>query len=268
MGLGKSWGANARGLGSGLLVVGSVLAVADPGLAATAHQGHGATPLPGLGLIAAFLLGLLSSTHCLGMCGPLVGLYSSQLGLWSVRSAYRQHLLFNLGRMLAYTNLGILVGAASSVLRVRPWTAGFIGVAAGLFVLAMGTRFLGAGGVGVWLDRVLAPPTGVLVAIWRRYVALARSPGILLLGALHGLLPCPSLYVMLTSVVALADPILGGLLLLSFSLGTVPMMWGMGALGHYLSPSHRLMWQRTFGWAVTAWGLILVIRGLQGLGLL
>jgi uncharacterized protein len=228
--------------------------------------GHGSLPLAGTGLVAAFLFGLLGSTHCFGMCGPLVSLYAGQLASGSGVSPPRQHLLFNLGRVLAYTNLGVLFGAAGFLLTVRPWAAGLIGVAAGIFVLAMGTHFLGVGGVAGRLERLLARPTGALAGLWRQYVVLARSPGILLLGALHGLLPCPLLYVMFTSAVAMGDPIRGGILLFCFSLGTVPMMLGMGVVGQRLSPARRLAWQRVFGGLVAVWGLVLVVHGLQTLG--
>lgn len=251
---------------SGSALMGGGLLAAGPALAAAGHQGHGVAPFAGFGLAAAFLFGLLGSTHCFGMCGPLVGLYAGQLASDRAPFAWRQHLLFNLGRMLAYTNLGILFGGAGFALGVRPWITAVLGVMAGLFILAMGARFLNVGKVGAWLDRLLARPTGALLALWRRYIALARSPGIVLLGAAHGLLPCPLLYVMFTSAVALGDPMRGGALLLAFSLGTVPMMWGMGAMGRRVGQARRLRWQRVFGWAVTVWGLVLLVRGLQSFG--
>jgi hypothetical protein len=231
-------------------------------------DGPGSVPLAASGLVAAFLFGLLGSTHCFGMCGPLVSLYAGQLGSGPGATPARQHLLFNLGRVLAYTNLGVLFGTAGFILGVRPWAVGLVGLAAGLFVLAMGTHFLGAGGLALRVERFLARPTAALAGVWRRYVALARSPGILLLGALHGLLPCPLLYVMFASAVAVGDPIRGGVLLLCFSLGTVPMMWGIGLVGQHLSPARRLAWQRVFGGLVTVWGLVLVVHGLHSLGLL
>ena len=257
---------SAPGPRLGLLVAAILLATPGAGGAATGHEAHGGGALPGFGLAAAVLFGLLGSTHCLGMCGPLVSLYASQLGPGPGAFARRQHLLFNLGRALAYTNLGVLFGAAGFGLRARPFGAALVGLAAGLFVVATGSRFLGAGGLAAWPDRLLARPTRALAGVWRRYVVLARSSGIVFLGALHGLLPCPLLYVMFTSAVALGDPIRGGILLLSFSLGTMPMLWGMAALGQRLGAQRRLGWHRAFGWAVTAWGLVLVIRGLQGFG--
>lgn len=259
-------GSRVRWLGSLLVFVAGVLATTGLGFAAD-PQGHIHIPLAPSSLIAAFLFGLLGSTHCFGMCGPLVGLYASQLVPRTAVSPLRQHLLFNLGRTLAYTNLGIVLGMAGFVLGIRPWSAAVVGLVAGLFVMLMGTHFLGIGGIAGRTERLLARPTGALVGVWRRYVALARSPGIVLLGALHGLLPCPLLYVMFTSAVALGDPIRGGVLLFSFSLGTVPMMWGIGIVGQHLGPERRLAWQRVFGGLVTVWGLVLVFHGLQSLGL-
>lgn len=258
----------ARGtwLGGWLAVATGILALAGVTFAAD-HPGHIHIPLAPSTLIAAFLFGFLGSTHCFGMCGPLVSLYASQLAPRTTLSPLRQHFLFNLGRTLAYTNLGILLGMAGFVLGIRPWSAALVGLVAGLFVMLMGTHFLGIAGVAGRAERLLARPTGALVGVWRRYVVLARSPGIVLLGALHGLLPCPLLYVMFTSAVALGDPIRGGILLFSFSLGTVPMMWGIGILGQHLRPERRLAWQRLFGGLVTVWGLVLVFHALQSLSL-
>jgi hypothetical protein len=258
--------ARVKWLGGWLLVVAGLLAIAGVPLAAD-QPGHIHVPLAPSTLIAAFLFGLLGSTHCFGMCGPLVSLYAGQLAPGTAVSPLRQHLLFNLGRTLAYTNLGIVLGMAGFVLGIRPWSAALVGLVAGLFVMLMGTHFLGIGGAAGRAERLLARPTRALVGVWRRYVALARSPGIILLGALHGLLPCPLLYVMFTSAVALGDPIRGGILLFTFSLGTVPMMWGIGVVGQHLGPERRLAWQRVFGGLVTVWGLVLVVHGLQTLGL-
>ena len=72
---------------------------------------------------------------------------------------------------------------------------------------------------------------------------------------------------MFTSAVAGGDPIRGGILLFCFSLGPVPMRWGIGVVGQRLSPARRLAWQRVFGGLVTVWGLVLVVHGLQSLGL-
>ncbi len=141
-------------LGIGLLALGGSLAATSSALAAH-HSTHIHASLVASGLAAAFLFGLLGSTHCFGMCGPLVSLYASQLIPGSGPSPVRQHLLFNLGRLLAYTNLGVLFGAAGFLLSVRPWTVGLVGLAAGLFVLAMGGHYGQAIGLFVFCSLVV-----------------------------------------------------------------------------------------------------------------
>jgi hypothetical protein len=143
-----------------LFALGSVLAAAAGPLLAAEHSTHNHIPLAGTGLAAAFLFGLLGNTHCFGMCGPLVSLYTSRLVGGGGPSPPRQHLLFNLGRSLAYNNLGVLFGAAGFILGVRPWTVGLVGLAAGLFVLAMGSHFLGVGWSCEFAGAAPGPPHG------------------------------------------------------------------------------------------------------------
>ena len=80
-------------LGACLFVLGSSLVAAGPSHAPD-HSTHIHIPLAGTGLAFAFLFGLLGSTHCFGMCGPLVSLYASQLVPGSESSPVRQHLVF------------------------------------------------------------------------------------------------------------------------------------------------------------------------------
>ena len=65
------------------------------------------SPMPfELGLV--FLLGLVSSLHCVQMCGPIVLAFSLPLPR---PEALRAHLRYNAGRILTYAALGALAGA-------------------------------------------------------------------------------------------------------------------------------------------------------------
>jgi hypothetical protein len=232
-----------------------------------AHSPHTSMlPVAGFGVAAAFLFGLLGSVHCLGMCGPLVSLSVNSAAVTA--TPHRQLLLYNLGRVLVYTDLGILLGGTGRLLGIYPVISGLAGVLAGGFVTVMGLHFLSGGGATMWarwIDRALARPTQTLVDLWRKLGNLSRSPGVIVLGGLHGLLPCPLLYVMFASAVALHDPLHAGALLLSFSLGTVPMMWGIGVAAHSLTLSKRIALQRVFGGAILLWGSVLIWHGIERL---
>ena len=57
------------------------------------------------GYLALFLVGLLGGTHCVGMCGGIVGaLAMGSPARWSM------HLAYNAGRIISYTLAGALVG--------------------------------------------------------------------------------------------------------------------------------------------------------------
>jgi sulfite exporter TauE/SafE len=220
-------------------------------------------PVAGFGLAAAFLFGLLGSVHCLGMCGPLVSLSISSVV--APDTPHRQLLLYNLGRVIVYTDLGLFLGGAGKLLGIYPVISGLAGILAGGFVAVMGLHFFSGGSVALWIDRALTKPSRIFVSLWRKLSHLARSPGVIVLGGLHGLLPCPLLYVMFSSAIALQDPLSAGVLLLSFGLGTVPMMWGIGVAAHSLTLSRRAALQRVFGGVILLWGSVLIWHGLERL---
>jgi sulfite exporter TauE/SafE len=228
------------------------------------HSLHNvAQAVAGFGFAPAFLFGLLGSVHCFGMCGPLVSLYASQPVPPTAATIHRQLLLYNLGRVVVYADLGLLLGGAGWLLGIYPWASGAVGLLAGGFVTATGIHFLCSGNGSTWMDRALARPTQVLAGLWRKLAGLARSPGIIILGGLHGLLPCPLLYVMFSSAVAVQNPLQAGMLLLSFGLGTMPMMWGLGVAAHYLTPGKRAALQRAFGGLILLWGTVLLAHGIE-----
>jgi sulfite exporter TauE/SafE len=222
------------------------------------------TSLTHIGFLAAGVFGFLGSTHCAGMCGPLVGLYTRQLQDQPAWRIQRQHFLYNFGRLLMYANLGFVLGEAGFLIGLLPWAGGVVGVLSGLFIAAMGLSLVGASGA----TRIIDYLSQKLTIGWRWHGRLARSSSILALGALHGLLPCPLLYVMFTSAVAMQDPLRGGVLLFGFGLGTIPMMWAMGALSQRVKIPRRLRLQRWYGIGVTAWGGVLLLHGIKALAAL
>src|SRR5574340_348577 len=68
--------------------------------------------MPEASLISVFLVGLLGGTHCVGMCGGIVGALSLQMP--ANVPQWRFHLAYNLGRLASYAFAGVLVGAAGA----------------------------------------------------------------------------------------------------------------------------------------------------------
>ncbi|AFZ74008.1 sulfite exporter TauE/SafE family protein [Natronobacterium gregoryi] len=242
-------------------------------------------PLTFLGIDVAlfFIIGLLAGAHCIGMCGPLVTVYSSKMGddtgaagdggRTSHLTTYevRQHALFNLGRMASYTLLGAAFGALGSVLFVTTAeltsivdvARGGVGLVIGSFVIATGIYYLlGRTTGGIHLPG-LQRLTGWLTA---RVDRLANGPGIVGLGAVHGLLPCPVLYPAFLYAFAVGSPTGGALALAALGAGTIPAVFAYGTVLETVDVAHRRRVHRLLGVAFVVLGYVLFAHGLMALG--
>ena len=178
---------------------------------------------------AAFMSGLVTSLHCVGMCGPFACLLAPARGERLDPAAV--YATYHGTRLLAYALLGAAAGAAGMapaawfdfpLFRALPWVM----VAYFLFIaLRLGER----------LPR-LALLSRVQLAL-RSYLRGKSSLQIAAaLGAATPLLPCGPLYFLIALSGFAGSAISGAELLLSFGLGTVPLLWLAQA---------RLSWLRT-----------------------
>ncbi len=210
-------------------------------------------------LAAVFLIGLLGSAHCVGMCGGFVVL----LGVGGRRGAALRQGVYFAGKTAAYAALGALAGAAGGLLgeALRRFS-GALGLGLGLLLVLSGLAVCGvAWGRGPGLSRVagrLAPAIG-------RLVQSGRLPALAALGALNGLLPCGLVYAMLARAAATGSAATGALTLAVFGAATVPALAATGLLGARLRPARRLAFQRMAGALVVAMGLLTVARGAEAL---
>ena len=185
-------------------------------------------------LIVAFSLGLVGSTHCIGMCGGIMAAISSATGHngdVSSRYKWRQLFLYNLGRISTYSLIGLLLGSVSA------WLASFganwglvFRVIAGVSLVMMGLYLAGFGFV-----MMLFESSGQF--IWKRIQPFARHflpPKnwwqTLLLGGLWGWLPCGMVYGALIWSSSQGSALLSALLMFCFGLGTVPALMLTGGL--------------------------------------
>lgn len=188
--------------------------------------------MPEAGYLAVFLIGLLGGVHCVGMCGGVVSALSMpQPG--RARTAWPIHLAYNLGRICTYTLTGTAVGAIGSAsLLFNDWlpVQMTLYVLANLLLLALGLYLCG-------VTRLLLPLERLGQRIWRRVQPLGKRflpvrnwPAAVPLGLLWGLLPCGLTYSVLSTALVSGSAWNGGLLMLSFGLGTLPNLLLAGML--------------------------------------
>jgi sulfite exporter TauE/SafE len=186
-----------------------------------------------LGIVTAFLTGLVGSVHCVGMCGGITSAFS--LALPAEVRASRARLLgillaYNGGRIGSYAVAGLLVGLLGSGLsRLLPAEAAMtVGrIIAALFMIALGLYL-----ARWWNGLTRLEQLGNL--LWQRLRPLATrllpvdAPGkALLAGMLWGFLPCGMVYSMLAF--SLTAGAAGAVLMVAFGLGTLPAMLLLGA---------------------------------------
>jgi sulfite exporter TauE/SafE/copper chaperone CopZ len=182
-----------------------------------------------------FVIGLVTSVHCIAMCG---GINLSQsiprggaLAEKTARlAAFAPTLLYNLGRVASYTAVGFILGLAGLVLGggsdagLPAMLQGILKLIAGAFMAVMGINMLGL------FPRLRKLNPGLPKIFGRKAGAsAARSKSPLFVGLLNGLMPCGPLQSMQIVALASGNPLAGALSMFLFSLGTAPLMLGLGS---------------------------------------
>ncbi len=207
---------------------------------------------------AAVVTGLLGSAHCFGMCAGISGLFAARQEALRFRRELPMAITYNVGRILSYALLGVIVAAAGkSFVDAIPGLAAPLRLVSGLLIVIVGLQ--------VAFDwRVLAPVEKAGARIWGRIAPAAKSllpvtslPKALGLGLLWGWLPCGLVYSVLLIAATTASPAAGGLVMVAFGLGTLPAMIATGIGAATLS--HFMVRRRAGA------GLLIVLLGLATL---
>lgn len=206
-------------------------------------------------LISAFILGLLGGGHCLGMCGGLMGALTFAIPPEQKAQRLRLLLAYNLGRILSYAAAGLLLGVVGVALTNSP-AAMLLRVVAAVLLICMGLYL-----AGWWsgLTRI----EGLGRGLWRHIQPLASRllpvtslPRALLLGTLWGWLPCGLVYSTLLWAASQGSAVDSALLMLTFGLGTWPVLLATGLAAERITRLLRLRGVRVAG------GLLIMLYGL------
>ncbi|MFH0934180.1 MAG: sulfite exporter TauE/SafE family protein [Pseudomonadota bacterium] len=213
-------------------------------------------------ILAVFLVGLLGGVHCLGMCGSIVGIFTTQMSKPSPepspegRGAHRLapagsrdrrpsarwpfHLAYSGGRILSYTVAGALVGAvgqAGLLMRDAVPVQHLLFALSSLMLVLLGLYLAGLWGVVRHLEQLGGGLWRRMQPYTRRLLPVNTVPRALGLGALWGWLPCGLVYSVLLTALASGSAVQGALVMLAFGLGTLPNLLAIG-----------LFWESIKGW--------------------
>lgn len=215
-----------------------------------------------LGLV--FLVGLLTSTHCIGMCGGI--LLAQTTDARGVTGRSKRGLIasaaYNGGRVVSYTAVGALCGALGAVITYTPNIKSMVFTVAGALVLLIGLRMAGIL-PGLRSTETELPGACSLNARTRR--RFAGRP--LIIGLLTGVMPCGALSAMWLCAMSSGSAARGALVMLVFSLGTVPLLFLFGALQSFLPRGWMKYIVKGSAVLVVTLGLSMLVKGIRLFGM-
>lgn len=199
-----------------------------------------------------FIVGMLTSIHCVGMCGGIMITQSLSNEKKNKFQTLMPTILYNTGRVTSYTIIGGIVGALGSVLSLSLNVKAGLQIFAGLFMVIMG---LNMAGFSMFRKFNIKLP-------WSSCGVKKKPKTPFLVGMLNGLMPCGPLQTMQLYALGTGSASAGALSMLLFSLGTVPLMLLFGAISGLLSKGYTKQLLKFSGFLIIVLGIIMGNRGL------
>lgn len=213
-------------------------------------------------LYSALLLGLISSLHCMGMCGPIAMMLPVDRTNETKKTI--QILLYHTGRLMAYGSLGIIFGLLGRGLYLAGMQQN-VAIASGIImitIIAVPEKKFAKYNFSKPIYKVISSVKSGLGAQFRR----KSNKAIFITGLLNGFLPCALVYAALFGAIAMQNALLGGLYMVLYGIGTIPMMSAVVYVSNMLTSPLRNKLNSFIPYAVAIIGVFFIIRGL-GLGI-
>lgn len=213
-------------------------------------------------LYTAFLFGLISSFHCIGMCGPI----AMMLPVDRTNQAKKvtQIITYHLGRLTAYATIGFvfgLLGKGFFMAGLQQKLSIFIGITMIVIVL-IPDKLFARHNFSKPVFKVISKIKSTLGSQFRN----KSYKSLFTIGLLNGFLPCGMVYVALFGAIAMQSESLGVLYMILFGLGTVPLMSSVVYINSFLTVNVRNNIQKLIPYVAVIIGVLFILRGL-GLGI-
>ncbi|WP_242204300.1 sulfite exporter TauE/SafE family protein [Aestuariivivens insulae] len=213
-------------------------------------------------LISAFILGLLGSFHCVGMCGPIA--FMLPVDRTNNYKKISQITVYHIGRLIAYSIIGLafgLIGKSFYLFGLQQQLSIAIGVIMIVLVLIPQHK-LNSYTISKPIYRIISKIKSALGNALKKKTA----DTFLTIGFLNGFLPCGLVYMAVFAAIASGNAFNGSIYMSVFGLGTIPLMTTAIYFSQFLKGSIRQKIQRAIPIFVVIIGLLFILRGL-GLGI-
>lgn len=220
---------------------------------------------PSVSMGVIFIVGLLTSFHCLGMCGGIMLTQTTATNI-DCKGFSRKSLLpslsYNIGRIISYTLIGGIVGALGKELSFSTSVKGAIVSISGILMLIIGVQMLGLIPGLRRLPNYLPSFCGLPNPSKKLF---KNKP--LIIGLLNGFMPCGPLQAMQLYALGTGDFTKGALSMFVFSIGTIPLMFTFGALSSFATKRFSKYMIRVSAVLIVALSLVMITRGFSVSGI-
>lgn len=207
----------------------------------------------------AISLGFLGSFHCVGMCGPIA--LALPLDRSSKLKTLIGSLLYNFGRMLTYSLLGLLFGLIGQGFFIAGYQ-NILSISLGILILVLllfnTKQFKFISQLQTKFSFLGKIKSGIINLFGRK-----SNSALFLIGLLNGLLPCGLVYIGIAGAIATGDALYGSLFMFFFGFGTLPAMLFINMISGSLSLAGRNKIKRFVPFAVGIMAVLLIVRGLN-----
>lgn len=209
------------------------------------------------GFITLFIIGLISSLHCVGMCGGIMMSQSITIDKGSKFESLKPALKYNIGRLISYTVLGGIVGGIGQVISLSLSGQAVIALVAGIFMVVMGLNMYGFKSF-----RKLS-----IKLPFSKCSIKKKESTPFIVGLLNGFMPCGPLQTMQLYALATGSILIGAASMFFFALGTIPLMLIFGVITNSLSQKNSSRLIKISGLIIIVLGISMSSRGLTLLGI-
>ena len=213
-------------------------------------------------LYSAFFFGLISSFHCIGMCGTIALMLPVESNIPSKKVI--QIITYHLGRLSAYATIGFLFGLLGKgffLAGLQQKLSIFTGIAM-IVVILIPEKVFAKFNFSKPVFKLISKIKTTLGSQFKN----KSYQSLFTIGLLNGFLPCGMVYVALFGAIAMQSEGFGVIYMLLFGLGTIPMMSSVVYLNSLLTIPMRNKISKTIPYVSICIAILFVLRGL-GLGI-
>ena len=219
----------------------------------------------------AFMLGLLGSTHCVGMCGGIAGAFtvSLQSNLQRGLPLFLYQGFYSLGRISSYALIGLLAGTMGWLLTetLGGLLSATLRIIAGILLILLGCYLAGWLNWIIHLEKLGGSIWQLLGPLTKKIHPVDSPIKAIVLGMLWGWLPCGLVYSTVSLAITSANAAEGALIMAAFGLGTLPAVMATGILAHRLQHWLQQKWIRNMaGISVILFGLFTIVPAISHMG--